>query len=108
MSERRTSIFARREHVVSGRPSRFRWPEYLVTAAHEDLPSVEHGQFRTPYGEWHARQAGSLQTACGRSAVTWRIFWTLDFSAAGVRACTECARITSQHANRGVAPESDS
>ena len=72
--------------------TKLRWPTYLVTAPHavalEDAPYPG-----VPYGEWHARRAGSLQTACGRSAVTWSIFWTLEFRNAMQRACPECSRV---------------
>jgi hypothetical protein len=70
----------------------FRWPNYLVTAPHSvcQAPGSDHP--RVPYGEWHARRVGSMQTACGRAAVTWQFFWTLVFAKAGTRACPECVR----------------
>jgi hypothetical protein len=90
--ESRTSIFARRQQLGQLPSRQFQWPAHLVTAPHAvtQRPGDEHP--RMPHGEWHARETGSLQTACGRSAVTWPIFWTLEFSTAGGRACPECLR----------------
>ncbi|GAB7004940.1 hypothetical protein JCM18899A_24130 [Nocardioides sp. AN3] len=67
-------------------------PTYLVTAPHIAASRKGDLQVRMPEGEWHARQEGSLQTVCGRSAVTWRLFWTLRFDRAGPRACRDCAQ----------------
>jgi hypothetical protein len=67
-----------------------RWPSYMVSAPHLAAGSDESRAW-LPHGEWHARKAGDPRTACGLSAVTWRIFWTLDFARAGRRACPKCA-----------------
>lgn len=97
MSEGRTVISRRQptERVI-GR----RWPAYLVTSAHGVARMIGGEQLRVPYGEWHARMVGSLQTACGRSAVTWPLFWTLEFRNAGQHACPECARVVARHGER--------
>lgn len=81
---------------LDGRPAH-RWPTYLVTAPHEVVCSFGAAHARVPYGEWHARQVGSLQSVCGRSAVTWRFFWTLDFRNAGPRACPACLEALRAH-----------
>lgn len=81
------------EHAADVEQRRRRWPPFLVTAAHYVATEWESEHTWLPYGEWHARRVGSLVTACGRSAVTWRYFWTLEFRAAGPRACPECLRV---------------
>lgn len=90
MPERRTAIIARRATLATQPAPRFRWPTYLVTAPHSvwQHPTDDHS--RLPYSEWHVREVGGLETACGQPAGTWTIFWTLDFSLAGARACQEC------------------
>ena len=70
-----------------------RWPTYLVTAQHEIVQAPTSPVPRLPYGPWHARRVGSLQTACGLPAVGWRYFWTLDFQRSGGRACPDCALV---------------
>lgn len=90
MSENRLSTFAgRAEPSRTQRPS-FEWPTYLVSAPHVVWGDADAEYLRVPYGEWHAREPGSLQTACGRPAVNWHFFWTLHFASAGRRACPEC------------------
>ena len=74
-----------------GPTDRRRWPTYLVTAPHDVVQAPTSPVPRLPYGPWHARRVGSLQTACGLPAVGWRYFWTLDFQRAGGRACPDCA-----------------
>ncbi len=69
------------------------WPTYLVSAQHSQLPNLGTDELKRPYGLWHARQVGSLRSACGRSAVTWQFFWTLDFAKAGTAACPECVTV---------------
>lgn len=68
----------------------YQWPTYLVTAPHGVPQRAGDAHPRLPYGLWHARRVGSLQTACGRSAVTWQFFWTLTFADAGPHACPDC------------------
>lgn len=92
MPEPRTSIFARREELARRPAPRFRWPTYLVTAPHAVSSALRDRHSRVPYDLWHARRPGSLQTACGKPAVTWQFFWTLDFFDAGTDACPECTR----------------
>ena len=90
MAERRSAIFARREALAQRSAPRFRWPSHLVTAPHGVRGEIGDRHPTLPYGEWHARRPGSLVTACGRSAVTWPFFWTLDFANAGASACRDC------------------
>jgi hypothetical protein len=79
----------KQEPVVPRR--QFSWPRFLVTARHVAASSPGGPYARVPYGEWHARRVGSPRTACGRPAVDWHFFWTLDFMEAGRRACPDCA-----------------
>jgi hypothetical protein len=93
MSTRRNSTTrTRSRHTQEFTGRKHEWPTFLVTAAHSVPASKGGSQGHMPYGPWHARQVGSLQTACGMSAVTWHYFWTLDFHRAGGHACGECAR----------------
>jgi hypothetical protein len=93
MPEPRTDIFARRAQLAEMPMRSRRWPKFLVTARHSTDSAWDTDTSSVPYGTWHARVMGSLQTVCGQSAVTWRYFWTLDFANAGDRACPECLRI---------------
>ncbi|MGZ4274421.1 MAG: hypothetical protein ACXVRP_11755 [Solirubrobacteraceae bacterium] len=43
-----------------------------------------------PYGARHAREVGSVVTACGRLTVTWLTFWDLTFEASAAPACQQC------------------
>jgi hypothetical protein len=63
---------------------------FLVSAPHR--VATEPGDPRPwkPYGVAHARKVGSLETACGLSAVGWRFFWTQPFRAGDPQACPEC------------------
>lgn len=74
-------------------PRPHRWPPFLVTAAHAVPSGPTSPDAGAPYGLWHARTIGSLQTACGMPAVTWHYFWSLRFHQAGARACPDCTRI---------------
>lgn len=85
------------EPVLGPERRRYRWPAHLVTAPHTMPPKVGVRQPRLPYGEWHARSPGSLQTVCGMSAVGWQFFWTLNFWAAGPKACPECVHVLVEH-----------
>ncbi|MDH2416107.1 hypothetical protein [Nocardioides sp. CER19] len=40
----------------------------------------------------HAKQMGTTQTACGRSALTWHRIWTRAFPEPTVPSCKECLR----------------
>jgi hypothetical protein len=93
MSTRSTiPTVARSQRPQEASCPRREWPTFLVTAAHSVPAGPGRLHDRMPYGPWHARQVGSLQTACGMSAVTWQYFWTLDFHRAGGHACEACAR----------------
>lgn len=93
MPAHRTGTRARRRGPAAVAVPGFRWPTYLVTAPHQvpQPPGATHSNL--PYGVWHARRIGSPQAECGRSAITWRYFWTLEFDRAGPRACPECSRV---------------
>ncbi len=91
MSLPRDAVRNRREQRQGTRT--FDWPEYLVTARHSVFQAAGDEPARVPQAQWHARQVGSLHTACGQSAVTWPIFWMLEFAAAGAAACPECLTV---------------
>lgn len=84
------------DQQLTNRGGKHVWPQYLVSAPHAKTTGGDQGLPQTPYGAWHARQVGSLQTLCGRSAVTWRYFWTLDFDDAGSSRCPECEQVMRQ------------
>jgi hypothetical protein len=71
------------------RPRDRRW---LVTAPHRQ---PNNGEGRLPWGVRHARFDSSSRTACGLPAVTWFVFWTLDFSPLDSDACADCSRVLS-------------
>ncbi|GAA1948845.1 hypothetical protein GCM10009798_05060 [Nocardioides panacihumi] len=75
-------------------PETLHWPTFVVTAPHS-VPAPRGSQYaRQPFGTWHGRTVGSHQTLCGRLAMTWTYFWTLDFQRTNRKlACPECARI---------------
>lgn len=76
----------------TARPGRSRWPEFLVSARHEQVRLTPQGEQFVPYGPWHARRVGSGRSVCGRAATEWRFFWTLSFAQAGSQACPECVQ----------------
>jgi hypothetical protein len=84
---------SRRRSVAadSSLPRSYSWPEYLVSAPHR-LPAGRVGDLPRPYGVRHARRVGSLQTACGRPAVTWPYFWDLSFNAPNPDRCPACVK----------------
>ncbi len=93
MPERNDSVIsAHQGPLVDPLPRTIRWPTYLVSAPYSVVQKAGAAHPRMPYGDWHAREVGSLQAVCGRSAVTWKFFWTLDFSDAGPLACPDCLR----------------
>jgi hypothetical protein len=94
MTQTKSGIAWTRDGMRLRAMPQYEWPAYLVSAPHALVPEIG-ADLKRPYGVWHARQVGSLQTACGQSAVTWRYFWTLDFSQAGAAACSECVRVLS-------------
>lgn len=72
------------------------WPRYLVSAPHAVVPTGSADRVPVPYDVWHAREVGSPRAVCGASAVEWKFFWTLAFKDAGLRACPDCAQVTSR------------
>ena len=60
-----------------------------------------------PYGVTHAREAGAYFTACGLSALEWRIFWLLPFHPGVDDACPECAAALSRPTIARVESDSD-
>jgi hypothetical protein len=75
---------------------RHHWPRYLVSARHAVVPTGSADRVPLPYDVWHAREVGSPQAVCGAPAVEWKMFWTLDFKDAGLRACPDCAKVASR------------
>jgi hypothetical protein len=85
-----------RNAVASGSQAplkKFDWPPYLVSSAHTISGDWNSPHARRPYGTWHARKVGDLQTACGVSAVTWPFFWTLRFDPMRPEACPACVAV---------------
>jgi hypothetical protein len=74
----------------SDRAPKHQWPRYLVSAPHAVSCEWSSAHARRPYGTWHARSVGDLQTVCGISAVDWQIFWTLRFEPSRTEACLDC------------------
>src|SRR3954452_2538038 len=93
MTESRIATTSSRQGQPERSARRHRWATYLVTAPHAALVEPYANDLPKPYGPWHARQVGSMRTACGMSAVTWHYFWTLEFVYAGSHACPECYRV---------------
>lgn len=62
--------------------------KWYVTATH--MHTRQSGQ---PYGLQHARQPGSLQTACGRLALSWPMFWDRLFELRLGDVCPECVDV---------------
>jgi hypothetical protein len=69
-----------------------RLPIWYVTSSHGTRIANPSGPAQwQPYGLHHARQAGSIVTACGLWAAEWQIFWDLAFpSAPGQTTCRMC------------------
>ncbi len=59
-----------------------------------------------PVGVVHAKRMGTLTTACGLSATSWRKFWDAPFTRAFARgevACERCAAVISARVSRPTA-----
>jgi hypothetical protein len=63
---------------------------WLVTAPHLRPPN---GDGRQPWGDKHARVDSSSRTACGLPAVTWYVFWTLEFNPLDLETCPNCIKV---------------
>lgn len=69
---------------------------WLVTAPHDTpRPLGERG----PWGTWHVKRNGDLQTACGLSTVNWHIFWDREPTATDAETCGRCMRVMAIAAN---------
>lgn len=70
-------------------------PRWTVTAPHRQPASVASNQ---PWGVHHARLTNTQLTACGKSILTWRVFWHLGLDTTHPLACPDCIRnITQVH-----------
>lgn len=69
-----------------------RVPTWYVTSPHGTRVETPTGRAEwQPFGVHHARQAGSILTACGKWAVDWEVFWDLPFpSSPGQTTCRPC------------------
>ena len=47
----------------------------------------------------HAKQMGTLVTACGIATSSWTKLWDVPFSRSSGRACPECVEIVAAHAS---------
>lgn len=54
-----------------------------------------HGS-RRPWGTVHARRNGTHTTACGRSTITWYVFWNLRFVPGAKDMCWTCSTVIGQ------------
>ena len=62
--------------------------------------------FMEPVGVVHAKRMGTLTTACGLSATSWRKFWNAPFTRAWARgevACERCSALIGAGASRPTA-----
>jgi hypothetical protein len=60
---------------------------WITSGPHETPPSIPE---RAPWGTRHARIGGAPRSACGMSAVTWKVFWNLPFRTSHPDACPDC------------------
>jgi hypothetical protein len=59
----------------------------LVTSPQRRVPL--EGE-RKPWGIFHAREDGSVFTACGLPCATWFVFWEMTFNPRDRQACLAC------------------
>ena len=69
--------------------------DWLVTAP-QMRPRFESID-REPWGTYHLKQNGSAVTACGRSALTWHVFWGRHADSADRDACPDCISHVARH-----------
>jgi len=69
---------------------------WLVSSAHRKMR--EEGGVRQwgPYFERHARQLGSITTACGLLASNWHVFHDVEFRADDLGACRDCVEVVNR------------
>jgi len=84
------------------RPRARALPSYFVSARHGTLVHPPTGgSLWRPFGVHHARRVGEPTTACGLTALDWRIFWEMPFPGSGsdpsssVETCEECLVVVS-------------
>jgi hypothetical protein len=66
-------------------------PSYFVSARHGTLVRSAAGQSHwQPFGVHHARRVGEPTTACGLTALDWRIFWEMPFPSEPSEPCEAC------------------
>ena len=65
---------------------------WFVSIAYELPARPYRAEGRRPHGVRHARRPGDRLTACGYVALTWRLFWELQFNPAADDVCEQCAR----------------
>ena len=82
---RSTERFARQ--ALQPTPDRPRW---FTCSEHAIRTGTGRERELVPYGARHAREVGSVVTACGRLTVTWLTFWDLTFEASAAPACQQC------------------
>jgi hypothetical protein len=66
-------------------------PTWLVSARNGKRVATSAGlaEWR-PFGIHHARQVGSLRTACGIAALDWELFWDMSFPSEPSVTCRHC------------------
>jgi hypothetical protein len=60
---------------------------WITTTRHDNRQSLAG---REPLGIRHARRSGDANTACGLSAMNWKMFWHLPFGTGPDSACADC------------------
>jgi len=57
----------------------------------QSTPGRDGDRAPWPGSSWHARQPGTLNTACGLVALGWQLLWERPFDVQDAGACTSCA-----------------
>jgi hypothetical protein len=104
LASRRTG----REFPYLGAPSQPVTPasraRFFVTAPMLRLTEAPGSSTRLEGGPFHAKQMGTLLTACGLFAESWAKAWGVPFSASLTPVCLECAavvRFIAAHVEKG-------
>ena len=66
---------------------------WFTTACFVDQKMVAGELREWPGSTAHAKEMGTLRTACGQNAASWHKLWELPFEAAGPIACPACATV---------------
>lgn len=67
---------------------------FFVTAPMLRIVSDTDSSTRVEGGPFHAKEMGTLLTACGLTADSWTKAWDVPFSASLTPVCLECGAVT--------------